>query len=66
MNWVDLTVLLSGIAWTITYVALVYRGIKGKSYGMPLVPLSMNFAWEITFSLIYPPHASGGHTTGHF
>lgn len=63
MNWVDLTVLLSGIAWTITYVALVYRGIKDKSYGMPLVPLALNIAWEITFSLIYPPHASGGLAT---
>ncbi len=58
-----MTVLLSGIAWTITYVALVYRGFKDKSYGMPLVPLAMNFAWEITFSLIYPPHASGGLAT---
>ena len=63
MNWVDMTVLLSGIAWTITYVALVYRGFKDKSYGMPLVPLALNFAWEITFSLIYPPHASGGLAT---
>lgn len=51
--------MLSGIAWTITYVALVYRGFKDKSYGMPLVPLAMNFAWEVTFSIIYPPHASG-------
>lgn len=58
-----MTVLISGIAWTITYVALVYRGIKDKSYGMPLVPLALNIAWEITFSLIYPPHASGGLAT---
>jgi hypothetical protein len=63
MNWVDLTILTSGIAWTITYVALVYRGIKDKSYGMPLAPLALNIAWEITFSLIYPPHASGGLAT---
>ena len=63
MNWVELTVLLSGIAWTITYIALVYRGIKDKSYGMPLVPLALNIAWEITFSLIYPPHTTGGLAT---
>ena len=43
-----------GVAWTITYIALVYRGFKDKSYGMPLVPLALNLAWETTFSLIYP------------
>ena len=58
-----MTVLLSGIAWTITYVALVYRGFKDTSYGMPLVPLALNIAWEVTFSLIYPPHATGGLAT---
>lgn len=26
----------SGLAWTVTYIALVYRGFKDKSYGMPL------------------------------
>ena len=49
----------SGLAWTVVYVALVYRGIKDKSYGMPLVPLALNFAWELVFSLVYPPSATG-------
>lgn len=49
----------SGLAWTITYIALVYRGFKDKSYGMPLVPLALNFAWELVFSIIYPPAATG-------
>ena len=52
-------ILLSGMAWTITYIALVYRGFKDKSYGMPLIPLALNFAWEVTFAVIYPPHAAG-------
>lgn len=63
MNWVEITVLLSGLSWTITYIALVNRGIKDKSYGMPLIPLALNIAWEVTFSLIYPPHVSGGLAT---
>lgn len=49
----------SGIAWTIVYFVLVYRGIKDNSYGMPLVPLALNFAWETVFSMIYPPVATG-------
>lgn len=49
----------SGLAWTIVYIALIYRGIKDKSYGMPLVPLALNFAWELVFSIIYPPKNTG-------
>lgn len=59
MDFVAMTILLSGIAWTITYIALVYRGLKDKSYGMPLVALALNFSWEVTYSLIYPPHTGG-------
>lgn len=49
----------SGLAWTVVYIALVYRGIKDRSYGMPLVPLALNFAWELVFSVIYPPATTG-------
>ena len=49
----------SGIAWTIVYLALIYRGLKDKSYGMPLVPLALNFAWEFVFSILYPPENGG-------
>ncbi|NJI73259.1 hypothetical protein HCX49_08585 [Sphingobacterium kitahiroshimense] len=49
----------SGLAWTVVYIALIYRGIKDKTYGMPLVPLALNFAWELVFSLIYPPADTG-------
>ncbi|WP_125589838.1 transmembrane-type terpene cyclase [Companilactobacillus jidongensis] len=50
--------LISGIAWTITYSALVYRGFKDKIPGMPLAALCLNFAWETTFAYIYPPAGS--------
>lgn len=59
MKFATAMVLLSGIFWTITYVALVYRGFKDKSYGMPLAALALNIAWEITYSIIYPPHSGG-------
>lgn len=49
----------SGLAWSITYLALIYRGFKDKTYGMPLIPLALNFAWEFVFSIIYPPENSG-------
>lgn len=59
MNAEFTAVTASGLAWTITYIALVYRGIKDRSYGMPLVPLALNFAWELVFSIIYPPKSTG-------
>lgn len=46
---------ISGICWTIVYIALVYRGFKDHSYGMPLAALALNFAWEFTYSFLYPP-----------
>ena len=45
MDVVTATVVLSGIAWTITYVALVYRGFKDRTYGMPLAALALNISW---------------------
>jgi hypothetical protein len=59
MNIEIIATTASGIAWTIVYIALVYRGFKDKSYGMPLIPLALNFAWELVFSLIYPPKSTG-------
>ena len=59
IDFLALSVIGGGIAWTITYIALIYRGFKDKTYGMPLIPLTLNFAWEITFSIIYPPHSMG-------
>ncbi|EPY2527527.1 hypothetical protein ACXA0J_002086 [Listeria monocytogenes] len=43
--------LLSGIAWTIVYIELIRNGIKYKTYAMPLFALSLNFAWEIIYSV---------------
>ena len=49
----------SGLAWTVVYLALIYRALKDKSYGMPLIPLALNFAWEFVFSVVYPPAGTG-------
>lgn len=44
----------SGLFWTITYILILRRGHKDKVYGMPLVALCANVAWEFIFSFIYP------------
>lgn len=49
--WLLATALLSGVFWLIAYILIIYRGFKDKSYGMPVVALCGNLAWEIIFGL---------------
>ncbi|SHF96909.1 MULTISPECIES: hypothetical protein [Flavobacterium] len=36
--------------WVLAYMLIIYRGLKDKSYGMPLVPLALNLGVEFVFS----------------
>jgi hypothetical protein len=49
------TAMLSGLFWAIAYVLIIYRGFKDKSYGMPVVALVSNFAWELIYGLGIEP-----------
>lgn len=49
--WLLATAMLSGVFWLIAYILIIYRGFKDKSYGMPIVALCGNLAWEIIFGL---------------
>ncbi|GAB4194934.1 MAG: hypothetical protein Tsb002_26960 [Wenzhouxiangellaceae bacterium] len=43
---------LSGlILWVLAYILMFRRGLLDKSYGMPMVALCLNVAWEAYFSL---------------
>lgn len=46
-----ITALGSGVFWLAAYVLIIYRGFKDQSYGMPVVALIGNLAWEIIFGL---------------
>jgi hypothetical protein len=43
--------MLSGVFWLAAYILIIYRGFKDNSYGMPIVALCGNLAWEIIFGL---------------
>ncbi len=49
---------LTTYTWALTYIAIIYRGFKDQSYGMPIVALTLNLNWEIVFSLFIPPYGS--------
>jgi hypothetical protein len=36
----------SVVVWTLVYVLMIRRGIKDRSYGMPVFALSLNIVWE--------------------
>jgi hypothetical protein len=44
--------LISGISWSIVYIAIINRGFKDKTYGMPLFALAFNIAWEFTYGFL--------------
>lgn len=43
-----------GVLWLVAYGLIIRRGFLDKTYGMPLVPLCMNFSYEIAFGFIWP------------
>ncbi len=46
-----------GLFWTLVYIVIIRRGIKDKSYGMPMVALGANISWEFIFSFVKPHDA---------
>jgi hypothetical protein len=46
--------LAGGIFWILTYVFIISKGFKDKTYGMPLIALCANISWEFIFSFIFP------------
>lgn len=50
----DLFVLGMGIGWVINYVGMVYKSFKDQTYGMAIMPLCCNIAWEVVYGVIYP------------
>ncbi|KAH7100971.1 hypothetical protein BKA62DRAFT_202132 [Auriculariales sp. MPI-PUGE-AT-0066] len=41
----------AGLMWTIVYVSFVYTSLRDKTYGMPLIVLSSNMAWEFVYGV---------------
>lgn len=44
----------SGVAWTITYLLIIWRGFADRTYGMPLVALGANLSWEFIYTVVRP------------
>ncbi|KAK3394796.1 hypothetical protein B0H63DRAFT_58084 [Podospora didyma] len=40
-----------GLCWTLCYLLIAREGLRTKSYGMPMLALANNFAWEMVYAL---------------
>jgi hypothetical protein len=45
---------IGGIFWILTYVFIISKGFKDKTYGMPLIALCANISWEFIYSFVFP------------
>jgi hypothetical protein len=43
--------LISGLAWTIVYVASIRVGFRERTYAMPFGALALNLAWEFIYTV---------------
>jgi hypothetical protein len=46
--------LMGVICWYLVYMLLIYRGLKDKTYGMPLLPLALDLGFEFVYSFCFP------------
>jgi hypothetical protein len=46
---------LTAFCWTMVYVLVIRRDYLEKTYGIPLLVLGINVAWELTFSIVVRP-----------
>ncbi len=55
---VTVLTLISGFGWTIVYIDIINRGLRDKTYGMPLFALAFNITWEFIYGFLIGPGLS--------
>lgn len=46
--------MIGGAFWSATYILIIRRGFKDKTFGMPLAALCANISWEAIFAFLTP------------
>ena len=49
--------MVGGLFWSITYILIIRRGFKDKTFGMPMAALCANISWEAIFAFFSPHDA---------
>lgn len=46
--------MVGGLFWSATYLLMIRRGFKDKTFGMPFAALCANISWEAIFAFVTP------------
>ena len=46
--------MIGGLFWSATYILIIRRGFKDKTFGMPMAALCANISWEMIFAFFTP------------
>lgn len=49
--------MVGGLFWSATYVLIIRKGFKDKTFGMPMAALCANISWEVIFAFVTPHEA---------
>jgi hypothetical protein len=49
--------MIGGLFWSATYILIIRRGFKDKTFGIPMAALCANISWEAIFAFLYPHDA---------
>lgn len=50
----DICKLTMAIGFIVSYVAMISKSFKDRTYGLAWMPLCCNFAWELVYIFMYP------------
>jgi hypothetical protein len=49
--------MIGGLFWSATYILIIRRGFKDKTFGMPIAALCANISWGMIFTFVLPHDA---------
>lgn len=52
--------IIGDVFWDVAYLLAIWMGFKQRTYCLPLLAICLNFAWEILFTIFYPPLTAAG------
>lgn len=55
----NLTV-VGDVLWIVAYILIIRLGFKDRTYGVPLLAVCLNLAWEFIFTFIHMPKGPDG------
>jgi len=50
-----LAAIIGSLLWVLAYILMIRKGFQDHTYGLPLLAILLNFAWEFIYVFIYPP-----------